>query len=83
MVATLHAQVDLLDYLVGTLGADLSARLSVYTTEYSHPSLSGAIYATPTTALHAAALGQNEAVARRLIELGADVNAVTKTVPLL
>ncbi|KAF4180178.1 hypothetical protein CNMCM8927_005287 [Aspergillus lentulus] len=32
---------------------------------------------TPPT-LHAAALGQNEAVARRLIELGADVNAVDK-----
>jgi ankyrin repeat protein len=74
----MHAQVDLLDYLVRALGADLSARVPVYTTNYAPHSLSGAIYAMPTTALHAAALELNEAVTRRLIELGADVNAVDR-----
>ncbi|RHZ54593.1 hypothetical protein CDV55_101466 [Aspergillus turcosus] len=72
-----HAQVDLLDYLVRTLGADLSARVPMYTIwDASYSRSNSTIYMKPTTALHAAALGQNEAVTRRLIELGADVNAV-------
>jgi hypothetical protein len=35
MVATQYAQGGLLDYLVRTLGADLSARAAVYTTSYA------------------------------------------------
>ncbi|RLL95451.1 hypothetical protein CFD26_104879 [Aspergillus turcosus] len=74
-----HAQVDLLDYLVRTLGADLSARVPMYTIwDAAYSRSNTTIYMKPTTALHAAALGQNEAVAQRLIELGADVNALNR-----
>ncbi|RHZ72233.1 hypothetical protein CDV55_108790 [Aspergillus turcosus] len=77
MVATRHDQVDLLDYLVRTLSADLSARVPMYTIwDSSNARNNSTIYMKPTTALHAAALGHNEAVAQRLIELGADVNAL-------
>ncbi|KAF7117758.1 hypothetical protein CNMCM5793_006938 [Aspergillus hiratsukae] len=77
MMATRHHQVDLLDYLVRTLGADLSARVGMYTIwDAAYARTNSTMYTKPTTALHAAALGQNEAVTRRLLELGADVNAL-------
>lgn len=77
MMATRHDQVDLLDYLVRTLGADLSARVDMYTIwDAASARTNSTMYTKPTTALHAAALGQNEALTRRLIELGADVNAL-------
>ncbi|RHZ60006.1 uncharacterized protein CDV56_107268 [Aspergillus thermomutatus] len=76
MIAARYAQVDLLGYLVHSLGADLSAMVPMYTTEDVPYSLGSAIYTKTTTALHAAALCQDDVVARRLIELGADVNAV-------
>ncbi|KAF4180179.1 hypothetical protein CNMCM8927_005286 [Aspergillus lentulus] len=64
MIAVLHNRVDLLEYLVRTVGANLSAMVPH---EYS---------LLPRTALHEAAEQGNTVTTQKLIELGADVNAI-------
>jgi ankyrin repeat protein len=64
MTAVLHNRVDLLEYLVRTVGANLSAMVPH---EYS---------LLPRTALHEAAEQGNTVTTQNLIELGADVNAI-------
>jgi ankyrin repeat protein len=64
MTAVLHNRVDLLEYLVRTVGANLSATVPH---EYS---------LLPRTALHEAAEQGNTVTTQKLIELGADVNAI-------
>ncbi|GIK03248.1 ankyrin-2 [Aspergillus viridinutans] len=64
MTAVLHNRVDLLEYLVRTVGANLSAMVSH---EYT---------LSPRAALHEAAEQGNKVATQKLLELGADVNAI-------
>ncbi|GFG23073.1 ankyrin repeat, PH and SEC7 domain containing protein secG [Aspergillus udagawae] len=64
MTAVSHNRVDLLEYLVRTVGANLSAMVPH---KYS---------LSPRTALHEAAEQANKVVTQKLIDLGADVDAI-------
>ncbi|KAF7164220.1 hypothetical protein CNMCM5623_008885 [Aspergillus felis] len=64
MTAVLHNRVDVLEYLVRTVGASHSAMVS-----YKYSLL-------PRAALHEAAEQGNKAATQKLLELGADVNAI-------
>lgn len=64
MTAVRYQRVDLLEYLVRTVGANLSAMLPH---KYS---------VSPRTALHEAAEQGDKVTTQKLIELGAEVNAI-------
>jgi hypothetical protein len=69
MAAVWHKRVDLLEYVVRTVGANLSAVVPCQMPN-------SLIYLMPRAALHTAAAQGNKVTTRKLIELEADVNAM-------
>ncbi|RHZ60005.1 ankyrin repeat domain-containing protein [Aspergillus thermomutatus] len=68
MTAVRHKRVDLLEYLVRTVGANVSARVPYELPNSPYP-------LAARTALHEAVEQGSKVATRKLIELGADVNA--------